>query len=569
MAMLLGLHIKNVALIEEEEIEFGKGFNVLSGETGAGKSMIIDAINFVLGERTSKDFVRRGQAKAQVEAEFEIKDRDTLSAIQEIGIEADDNIVIIQRIMTAEGKSTNRVNGTSVTAGMLKQISEGLIDVHGQHEHQSLLNAARHMDILDKFCGEKIEQYKADLGVLIKEYKSILLQINALAGDDEERSKKIEALEFKINDIEDASLKKGEEEALLERKGYLNNIEKITKYTHNAMELLYLGADEEMSASDKIAQAIDDVGNLKVIDPDCSKIYDELNEVGTALDDVIRKFKKYSDEIFSSPEELDNIEERLDIIYRLKKKYGATVEEVLAFQERLQEELNFISNSEEELKKLSLRKADIFSKIKVDCKKMTDLRIKTAQQLEQEIETQLKELEMKNASFKIVVKQKDTFNSKGCDNVEFMISANLGEELKPLAKIASGGEMSRVMLAMKTVVAHAEPIDTFIFDEIDTGVSGKTAVRVGEKMATIGKKRQILCITHLPQIAAMADRHFLIEKSVKGEKTVTEVKALDYNGAVGEISRLMGGGQAGNLVTKAAEEMKKYADEYKSSIKVK
>lgn len=567
--MLLGLHIKNVALIEEEEIEFGKGFNVLSGETGAGKSMIIDAINFVLGERTSKDFVRRGQAKAQVEAEFEIKDRDTLSAIQEIGIEADDNIVIIQRIMTAEGKSTNRVNGTSVTAGMLKQISEGLIDVHGQHEHQSLLNAARHMDILDKFCGEKIEQYKADLGVLIKEYKSILLQINALAGDDEERSKKIEALEFKINDIEDASLKKGEEEALLERKGYLNNIEKITKYTHNAMELLYLGADEEMSASDKIAQAIDDVGNLKVIDPDCSKIYDELNEVGTALDDVIRKFKKYSDEIFSSPEELDNIEERLDIIYRLKKKYGATVEEVLAFQERLQEELNFISNSEEELKKLSLRKADIFSKIKVDCKKMTDLRIKTAQQLEQEIETQLKELEMKNASFKIVVKQKDTFNSKGCDNVEFMISANLGEELKPLAKIASGGEMSRVMLAMKTVVAHAEPIDTFIFDEIDTGVSGKTAVRVGEKMATIGKKRQILCITHLPQIAAMADRHFLIEKSVKGEKTVTEVKALDYNGAVGEISRLMGGGQAGNLVTKAAEEMKKYADEYKSSIKVK
>jgi DNA repair protein RecN len=567
--MLLGLHIKNVALIEEEEIEFGKGFNVLSGETGAGKSMIIDAINFVLGERTSKDFVRRGQAKAQVEAEFEIKDRDTLSAIQEIGIEADDNIVIIQRIMTAEGKSTNRVNGTSVTAGMLKQISEGLIDVHGQHEHQSLLNAARHMDILDKFCGEKIEQYKVDLGVLIKEYKSILSQINALAGDDEERSKKIEALEFKINDIEDASLKKGEEEALLERKGYLNNIEKITKYTHNAMELLYLGADEEMSASDKIAQAIDDVGNLKIIDPDCNNIYDELNEVGTALDDVIRKFKKYSDEIFSSPEELDNIEERLDIIYRLKKKYGATVEEVLAFQERLQEELDFISNSEEELKKLSLRKADIFSKIKVDCKKMTDLRIKTAQQLEQEIETQLKELEMKNASFKIVVKQKDTFNSKGCDNVEFMISANLGEELKPLAKIASGGEMSRVMLAMKTVVAHAESIDTFIFDEIDTGVSGKTAVRVGEKMATIGKKRQILCITHLPQIAAMADRHFLIEKSVKGEKTVTEVKALDYNGAVGEISRLMGGGQAGNLVTKAAEEMKKYADEYKSSIKIK
>ncbi|MGE4213339.1 MAG: DNA repair protein RecN [Anaerotignaceae bacterium] len=566
--MLLGLHIKNVALIEEAEIEFGKGLNVLSGETGAGKSMIIDSINFVLGERTSKDFVRRGQAKAQVEAEFEIKDSETLRTIEEIGVEADDSIVIIQRTMTADGKSTNRVNGTSVTASMLKQISVGLIDVHGQHEHQSLLNAARHMDILDKFCGEKSEQYKADLGVRVKEYKSILAQIKALDGDEDERQKKIDALEFKINDIEDAALKKGEEEALLERKVYLNNIEKITKYTHNTMELLYLGSDEEMSAADKIAQATETVGNLKLIDQECEQIYDELSEVATALDEVIRKFKRYSDEIYSDPEELDEIEERLDLIYRLKKKYGATVEEVLTFKQQAQAELDFITHSEEELKKLTIRKADIFSQIKADCKKMTDLRLKTAQQLEQDIEKQLKELEMKNASFKIVVKQKETFNSKGCDNVEFMISANLGEGLKPLAKIASGGEMSRVMLAMKTVVADAESIDTFIFDEIDTGVSGKTATRVGEKMAAIGKKRQILCITHLPQIAAMADSHFLIEKSVKGEKTVTEVTALNYNGAVEELSRLMGGGEAGNLVTKAAEEMKNHADEYKRNIKL-
>lgn len=565
--MLLGLHIKNVALIEEAEIEFGKGLNVLSGETGAGKSMIIDSINFVLGERTSKDFVRRGQAKAQVEAEFEIKDSNILRAIEEFGIEADDNILIIQRTMTADGKSTNRVNGTSVTASMLKQISEGLIDVHGQHEHQSLLNAARHMDILDKFCGEEIEQYKAGLVTSIKEYKRVLSQIKAIDGDEDERQKKIEALEFKINDIEDAALKEGEEDALLERKVYLNNIEKITKYTHSAMELLYLGSDEEMSAADKIAQATGEVGNLKLIDQECQQIYDELNEVATSLDEVIRKFKKYCDEIYSDPEELNNIEERLDIIYRLKKKYGSTVEEVLTFKQKAQEELDFITHSEEELKKLSKSKTDIFSQIKAGCKKMTDLRLKTAQKLEQDIEKQLKELEMKNASFKIVVKQKDTFNSKGCDNVEFMICANLGEELKPLAKIASGGEMSRVMLAMKTVVADAETIDTFIFDEIDTGVSGKTAARVGEKMATIGKTRQIICITHLPQIAAMADSHFLIEKSIKGEKTVTEVTALNYNGAVEELSRLMGGGEAGNLVTKAAEEMKNHANEYKCKVK--
>ena len=231
--------------------------------------------------------------------------------------------------------------------------------------------------------------------------------------------------------------------------------------------------------------------------------------------------------------------------------------------EKAQDELDFITHSEEELKKLSIRKADIFAAIKVDCKKMTDLRIKTAQKLEKDIEKQLKELEIKNASFKIVVKQKDTFNSKGCDSVEFMICANLGEELKPLAKIASGGEMSRVMLAMKTVIADAETIETFIFDEIDTGVSGKTASRVGEKMATIGKRRQILCITHLPQIAAMADNHFLIEKSIMGEKTVTQVTALDYSGTVDELSRLMGGGEAGNLVKKAAEEMKNHADEFK------
>ncbi|MDD3570753.1 MAG: DNA repair protein RecN [Lachnospiraceae bacterium] len=561
--MLLGLHIKNVALIEEAEIEFGKGLNILSGETGAGKSMIIDSINFVLGERTSKDFVRRGQAKAQVEAEFEIKDKNTLTSIEEIGIEADDNIVIIQRTMTADGKSTNRVNGTSVTVGMLKQISEGLIDVHGQHEHQSLLNASRHMDILDKFCGEEIEQCKADLGVRIREYKSVLAQIKALDGDEDERQKKIEALEFKISDIEDAALKKDEEESLLERKMYLNNIEKIKKYTHSAMELLYLGSDEEMSAADKIAQATEEVGNLKNIDQECQQIYDELSDVATSLEEVIRKFKKYCDEIYGDPEELNSIEERLDLIYRLKKKYGSTVEDILAFKQKAQDELDFISHSEEELKKLSIKKADIFSIIKADCKKMTDLRIKTAQKLEKDIEKQLKELEMRNASFKIVVKQKDTFNTKGCDSVEFMICANLGEELKPLAKIASGGEMSRVMLAMKTVIADAETIETFIFDEIDTGVSGKTASRVGEKMATIGKRRQILCITHLPQIAAMADSHFLIEKSIMGEKTVTQVTALDYSGAVDELSRLMGGGEAGNLVKKAAEEMKNHADEYK------
>lgn len=564
--MLLGLHIKNVALIEEAQIEFGKGLNILSGETGAGKSMIIDSINFVLGERTSKDFVRRGQAKAQVEAEFEIKDGDVLKAIAELGIEIEDSIVIIQRSMTSDGKSTNRVNGTSVTAGMLKQISESLIDIHGQHEHQSLLNTARHMDILDKFCGEGIDWLKDNLGMLIKDYKSILSQVNALDGDEEQRKEKIESIQYKITDIEDASLKKNEEESLLERKIYLNNIEKITRSSRKAMELLYLGTDEEMSAADKIMQAIDIIGDLKEIDSSCDDIYDELNEVNTALEDIIRKFKKYSDEVYENPEEIDLIEERLDLIYRLKKKYGATVEDILDYQKKLQAELDFISRSEEELKKLLAQKTDVILHIKENCEKMTNLRLKTARNLEESIEAQLKELEMKNASFKIVVKQKDTFNAKGCDSVEFMISANLGEELKPLAKIASGGEMSRVMLAMKTVVADAETIDTFIFDEIDTGISGKTATRVGEKMAEIGKKRQILCITHLPQIASMADNHFLIEKSVKGEKTITEVTALSNNGVVDELSRLMGGGEAGNLVTKAAEEMKKLADDYKRHI---
>ena len=564
--MLLRLHIKNAALIEKADIEFGYGLNILTGETGAGKSMIIDSVNFVLGERASKDFVRTGAKNAQVVAEFEISNDEIQRQFEQMGIEIEDNAVIIQRTLSSEGKSSNRINGTPVTVSMLKRLSESLIDVHGQHEHQSLLNPAKHIDILDSFCMPEIDDIKRNMGDIIKEYKTVIGEIKSLSGEEYDIRDKIEKLEFRINEINDAALKENEENILNERRDYLNNIDKVMRNTRESLKLLYEGEDEILSASDQIGHALNLMNELKEFDSDALKIYNALNEVSDSLEDTVRDIRRYNSEIDGDPDEIEEIEERLDLIYNLKKKYGPTVHDILEFRDKAQQELDFIINSGETLEKLIAKKKELLAQIKNGCDIMTDIRRRRAEELSIEIEKQLKDLEMRNAEFKINVKKKETFSFKGNDTVEFLISPNLGEELKPLSKIASGGEMSRIMLALKTVVADAETIDTFIFDEIDTGVSGKTASRVGEKMAAIAKKRQILCITHLPQIAAMADNHFLMEKSVEGNKTITNIICLDNYGSVNEISRLMGGDNGG-IVEKAAAKMKEDAQSFKKSLK--
>ena len=562
--MILWLYIKNVALIEEAEIELGKGLNILSGETGAGKSMIIDSINFVLGERANRDFIRFGETKAQVQACFLVDEKTILKELSELDIEVEDGTIVIQRTMNTEGKSTARINGTVVTAGMLKKICENLVDVHGQHEHQSLLNQSRHITMLDEFCMPYIDELKEELSVCIGEYKLVLSRLKDVSGDKDEREEKIDKLRFKIDEIDEAMLKNGEEELLNERKLYLNNMEKIIKFSSEAVDLLYRGSTDTNSALDNINETMRLFSSLKEIDDNTKVLYENLCDLSIMAEDIGQKVKRYRDGLNEDPEEIDEIEERLDYIYRLKKKYGNSIREVLDTKKNMENELDFIENSEQQREQLEKDRKKIYQSIKDICDKLTVLRKQKSEEISKEIEGELRDLEMKNARFLISVLPKDTFNTKGCDDVEFMISPNFGEELKPLAKIASGGEMSRIMLALKAVVADKDTIDTLIFDEIDAGVSGNTATKVGKKMGMISLGKQIICITHLPQIAAMADTHFLIEKTVERDRTFTHIKVLDYDGEIDEISRLVGGNSKSKAVFEAAKEMKASAKDFKN-----
>ncbi|MGL4791694.1 MAG: AAA family ATPase [Anaerotignaceae bacterium] len=379
--MLTELHIKDVALIDKAELEFFKGLNILSGETGAGKSMIIDAINFVLGQRATKDFVRNGEAKAQVEAVFLVEEKSVLKSLSEIGIECDDGTIVVQRILTKDGRNSIRINGSMVTVAMLKQISTGLIDVHGQHEHQSLLNSSKHIDILDKFCQKNLDPIKIEMVSHIAQYKKILKQLEALSGDEFEREEKIQNLQFKIKEIEDAQLKENEDTYLLDRKNYLLSIDKIIKATNESLFCLYFN-ETEHTATDLIDTACGHIEDLSALDAPCQKLYNDIIVIKEELDDLIKNLRKYKDNINQDPEELDSVDERLDMIYRLKKKYGPTLEDILSFKKQADEELRFIENSEEELEKLKKEKNKVYEKIKMGCEKMTMIRISKAKELQ-------------------------------------------------------------------------------------------------------------------------------------------------------------------------------------------
>ena len=561
--MLENIRIKNVALIEESDIKFKGGLNILSGETGSGKSMIIDSINFALGGRVNRDFIRKDTESARVEALFSGNEHIN-SILSENGIETEDDFsVIITRTFNTSGKSVCRINGTMVTAGAVKNISEYLIDIHGQHEHQSLLNPKKHIFLLDKFCGVALDEKLEVLGGLYSQYKSVLKSIDELNGDEMQRAQRMDMLYFQKEDIENAKLKVGEEEELTERRKVLSNLEKVVRLAGNSLELLYEGSLNGVSATDNISDALYNIQTLADIDPSISHISENLSTVSALLDDVCHELKTYFRNAESDPDELMRIDERLNMIYSLKRKYGKSIAEILEFYNRIVKELEFMENSEEILSKLYLEKSKLEDEINLICKEISDIRKEKALIIESEIEKELKDLEMKNAIFKINIKDKEMFTSKGKDNVEFLISANMGEELKPLSRIASGGEMSRVMLALKSILSEVDTIDTFIFDEIDTGVSGRTAQKVAEKMSNVSKKNQIICITHLPQIASMADNHLLIEKYTENNRTTTDVIQLSNEESISEICRLMGGVTITDATIQAAKDMKLQADNFK------
>ena len=538
--MLEHLHIRNVALIKESEISFGDGLNILTGETGAGKSMIIDSLQFALGGRAGKDFLRHGEKQAAVEALFSVQSQALTEKLAENGIvPEEDGTLLITRTLSEAGKSVCRINGSTVTVGMLKEIAEDMIDIYGQHEHQSLLNPVKHIRLLDRFCGagfgEAMEEYKNSRQRL----KDLEKQLAILIGDESHREQRMDMLLFQKEEIEAAELQEGEEDALLEQKKRLSSMERLIRLTGESVTLLYDGDDRAPSACDQLGDALAKLREAAEYDAALSPLADALADGYAAVEDCARELKREAEEQEADPEELERIEERLQLFYKLKRKYGGSIEAVLEFYEKAVQELEFLSNSSEKAAELSAKKAAEEKRLSALAETLTARRRATAEQVEEQIETALHDMEMKHARFHIQIEEKADWGADGKDKVEFLISANAGEPLKPLAKIASGGEMSRVMLALKTVLVDADEIGTFIFDEIDTGVSGRTARRVGEKMRFLGGKRQLLCITHLPQIAAMADNHFLIEKESDAGETVTRVTALDEEGAVREVARLM------------------------------
>jgi DNA repair protein RecN (Recombination protein N) len=539
-------------------IEFHPGLNILSGETGAGKSMIIDAINFVLGERPGKDFMRHGTDAASVEALI------TAARVPPefwAGLDTrpgDDGQILLSRGINAQNKSYCKINGRSITVGMLKELSAMLVDVHGQHEHQSLLDPAKHVVLLDRFCGEAIETEKVVLGVAIRAYKDVTRQIRELFGEGD-RAAQLEDLTFQRDEIREAALKEDDEQRLTERAEILRNAEKLSNNVYQALELLYGGDSDEDGAIEKATLALNRIMELAEIDPSAQELADSMAAVQSQLTDIMHELRRYADNLRHDPEELNAVNERMDLIYKLKRKYGGSVAEILKHYQAVEERLDFFANSAEILAKLNMEKRRYTEEILNSCAKISAMRKTAAETIKAGITDTLRELGMRDAVFGITVERKKEFSSSGYDRVEFLISPNQGEEIKPLAEIASGGEMSRVMLAIKSVLADVDNIETFIFDEIDTGVSGRTAQMVAEKLAELGGRYQILCITHLPQIAAMGDRNFLIEKRVEGQRTVSEVFALDDEACISELARLIGGAEITKATKKAAAEMKKLA----------
>lgn len=565
--MLRELHIKNVAVIDEVTIEFDTGFQVLTGETGAGKSILIDSINMALGGRTSKDLVRTGTDAACVDALFEITAPAILKQMEELGVEIEDGELIVSRKVTAEGKSTCRLNGVLTPLSLLREIGALLINIHGQNDNQALLNPKSHLTFLDKYAesGKLLEAYQS----VHKQAWELQRRLDDLAADEQEKSHRLDLLSFQLNEIDSAKLKPGEEEKLEERRDFLGNIEKIMLGLHSAYGRLYEGGEEQSPAYDLISSAVRSLSGIAEYNERLERQYEALNSILADLEEVTRDMSDLIEETDFESGELERVEERLNTVYGLKRKYGNTVEEILAYRQKINVELDTIEHSEEYQAKLRKELEQVRAEEKKAAADLTARRMAAAAELQEKIMRQLADLDMGKMKFAVRIlplrnaEGEQVYGASGGDEVEFLISANPGEALKPLSKIASGGEMSRIMLAVKSVLADADPVETLIFDEIDTGVSGRAAQKIAEKIHSLSRRCQVLCITHLAQIASMADAHYLIRKNVAGERTATTVTRLEEEGRKEELARIIGGVRVTELTLQNAQEMLDLAENLK------
>ena len=546
--MLSLLHIENIAVIECSDISFDRGFNILTGETGAGKSIVIDAISAILGERAYRDMIRTGASKAQVRAVF--TDVPRLSWFDENGVEYDPE-TIIQREIYLDGKNVCRVNGTLVTVSILRKLGIQLINIHGQHDSASLFDENNHLQFLDAFAGN--EALREDYAIKYESVAKLRRQIDRMTMDEGEKLRRMEMLKHQIQEITKANLEIGEDEALEERRKLLQNAEKISDGIETAVECLYGGNDSDGAAS-LLSQAERELARIARFTDSFASLQERVTDLMYQVQDVAEEVRAARDDLSYSAEELDRIEERLDVIHKLRRKYGVTCADILGYLENAKKELDEIEFADDHLERLK-KKLNDAEKIAWDAAlALRKNRQQTAKDLSTRILTELAQLDMPRVRFECVFTELE-LTGNGADAVAFYMSANAGEALKPMSKVASGGELARIMLAMKNVLAEQDQVATLIFDEVDTGVSGRAAQKVAEKLRSVAKTKQVLCVTHLPQLAALANTHLLIAKSERDGRTYTTVTPLDLEGRKRELARIIGGANITETTLKSAEEM--------------
>lgn len=546
--MLSLLHIENIAVIQCADISFDKGFNVLTGETGAGKSIVIDAISAIMGERAYRDMIRTGSTKASVRGVF--TQVPELPWFQENGVEYDPETVI-QREVYLDGKNVCRVNGSLVSVSILRKLGVQLINIHGQHDSASLFDENNHLILLDEFSGN--EPLRREYGEKYETYTQLQRQIASLTMDEGEKLRKMEMLRYQIQEIEKAKLTPGEDETLEQRRKLLQNSEKISDNLHDAVNAVYGGEDTDGAAS-LLGEAERSLSRLSRFSEDFTELHQRVADLMYQVQDVAEELRIARDDLSYSADELEEIESRLDVIHRLRKKYGATCQDILDYKEKASQELDEIVFSDDHLERLKAQCEKAKEAAWEAAKRLRQSREAGAQVLSRQILSELAQLDMPKVQFQCQFSQTD-LTASGADLVAFYMSANAGEALKPLSKVASGGELARIMLAMKNVLAQQDQVATLIFDEVDTGVSGRAAQKVAEKLRSVSQNKQVLCVTHLPQLAALATTHFLIAKEERDGRTYTSVTPLDKEGRKRELARIIGGANITETTLKSAEEM--------------
>ncbi len=559
--MLELLHIENIAVIEETEIDFRDGFNALTGETGAGKSIVIDALGAVLGGRTSRDLVRTGAAKAFVSASFS----GTPPELPD-GIAPDeDGLLLLQRELSADGRNVCRVNGRPVSVSQLRRLGQELVNIHGQRDGQQLLDESRHGEYLDRFgkTDAALSAYRRDYDAM----NALRNRIRALQMDEAERARKLDTLRYQVDELERAELVPGEEETLNARRNLLRNAEKYLSALSEA-DFLLNGDEDAPGAVSQLQEAENALYSIRALGDELGELYRRLDAARCEVLDIAESVRDRRAEFDFSPQELDAVESRADLLYRLEKKYGPTVEDMLSYLDGCRAELDAIETADDTLARLQADCDAALQAVHESGARLTAARRKAAQDLEARILRELRDLDMKSMRFTIDFQDKPPAPD-GLDSIRFLMSANAGEDLRPIARIASGGELARIMLALKNVLAEQETVATLVFDEVDTGVSGRAAQRIAEKLAQVSRHKQVLCVTHLPQLAAMADTHFSVEKAERGGRTCTEVRVLDREARKRELARITGGNKVTEALLRSAGELLDEAGQYRAGLRGK